>query len=57
MTLYIFYIQYKDGTRKLYNKFCNKPKRTKLYKYIINQLDTNKDINYVGYSVASEYKQ
>lgn len=57
MTLYIFYIQYKDDTRKLYNKFCNKPKRTKLYKYIINELNTNKDINCVGYSVASEYKQ
>ncbi len=56
MTLYIFYIEYDDCTRKLYNKFCKKPERTNLYKYLINQLDRNKNINSVGYSIASEYR-
>jgi hypothetical protein len=56
MINYIFYIEYEDRTRKLYNKFCIKPERTNLYKYIINQLNKDKNINSVGYSVASEYR-
>ena len=56
MELYIFYIEYKDTTRKFFNKFCKKPERTNLYKYIINQLDINKNVTSVGYSVANQYR-
>lgn len=56
MINYIFYIEYENRTRKLYNKFCIKPERTNLYKYIINELNKDKNINSVGYSVASEYR-
>jgi hypothetical protein len=55
MELYIFYIEYKDTTRKIFNKVCKKPRLTKLHKYLIYELNSNDEVQEIGYCQANKY--
>ena len=55
MELYIFYIEYKDTTRKIFNKVCKKPRLTKLHKYLIYELNSNDKVQEIGYCQANKY--
>ena len=55
MKQYIFYIEYKDTTRKIFYKVCKKPRLTKLHKYLIYELNTNDEVQEIGYSQENKY--
>ena len=55
MKQYIFYIEYKDATRKIFYKACKKPRLTKLHKYLIYELNTNDEVQEIGYCQANKY--
>jgi len=51
MYLHKFTIQYKNNNEKFFYKFCKYPKKTKLYKDLINLLNDKNNIEKIKISI------
>ncbi len=51
MYLHKFTIEYKNNNEKFFYKFCNYPKKTKLYKNLIKLLNNDNTIKSIKISI------